>query len=282
MLGLGKIVHLRYRDLGELPAGDFPDWIKRIRSRSIGPKGWRVIDMPWGEVFGPADLGDLKQIAHWTDQLLGMMDRVFRVPFHSKISVFVLPDAEEFDRYCRRCGASPGAYAFYNNETGEIAVSPGKSPTAAGLQRQLAHELTHAYTDLAIGFLGPPWFAEGLAEYFSSFYLRRGVPVPGALLPELVWEAEDHIGQLKLSKVLGYGWEEFYKEKDLLYSVALAFTYYLIARIGLVDLFETVYEGRSSDLLKYGAAFRKELSEYAGPPEPPPGWEEAQLIHRKS
>lgn len=266
----------RYREPVVLPVGNIPDWIKRIRSYQVRHKGWRALEMPWGEVFGPVSLGDLRQVAHWVDQFLSMLHRTFGVPLFMPISVRV-STAAEMDRYCIECGGKPGTVAFYNDEKAEIVVGLGKRKTVGSFQFNLSHETTHAYMDLAIGFLGPPWFAEGLADYFGNFYFRRGYLVPGAIMPELLWGASSAIDHVKLSEILEYEWEEFYKNKENHYDVSLAFIYYLISRIGLEKLFQIVSIGRSSDLLRYEADFRKELEAFVNP-KPPEGYEGGQLL----
>lgn len=281
MFELGKVAHFRYQEPAELAVGNIPHWIKRLRSYPSERKGYRAIEMPWGEVMGTPDLMDLKQVAHWVDLFLSMAYRTFRVPLLLPISVVVFPTAKEFDKYCVECGGHPQrTAAFYESERAEIAVGLRKDPILAGLQFNLAHETTHAYMDLAVGFLGPPWFAEGLADYFGYFYLRRGLPAPGALLPEFLWEAHDVADHVELSKLFQHGFKEFYKDFSANYSVSFALVHYFVSRVGLEKLFNIVYEGRSSDLLKYNSAFRKELEEFAGPPTPPPGYQEGQLLRR--
>lgn len=275
MIGLGAI-RFRYHEPDELPAGDIPTWIKQIQSHPAAYERWRALEMPWGEVFGPVDLADLRQVAHWTDLFLGMLQRTFGVPLFSPVAVRV-STAAELNRYCIECGGGSGTQAFYNDEKSEIAVGLAKSKAMSGLQFNLAHETTHAYMDLAIGFLGPPWFAEGLADYFGHFYLRRGYPVPGAIMPELLYGASSVIDRIKLSELFRYGWKEFYEDKEAHYDVSLAFIHYLISRIGLKELFEIVFVGRNSDLLRYEADFRKELEKFTNPP-PPPGYRRGHLI----
>jgi hypothetical protein len=151
-------------------------------------------------------------------------------------SARVFADVRDFRRYAARSGAA-NAESFYDPRTSELVVWLDPARGNSWLQKTLAHEFTHAYMDRVWRRTAPLWFAEGMAEYFSSFTVREGRLVPGAAdRPALLLlRLEDPV---PLDRFLKLGREEMYGESfPLLYAQSWSLVHYLFWRDdGTIDL----------------------------------------------
>lgn len=136
----------------------------------------------------------------------------------SPVEVWVHPSREAY----RAAGGPEGTLAFYSPPLRLLVLHRGRDAeeTAMALQHEAFHAYLHAYLDTA-----PPWFHEGLADYFATFAPRRGGD--GALAPSLhagrVADAKRALARgrfVPLEDLLLMGREEFQEPLEAPYHYA--------------------------------------------------------------
>lgn len=192
---------------------------------------WRAVAGDQIEVSGDVGLEPLRTAAVYIELLRKMLAEQFGDPDRSGIyRVRVFADYQEFRQHAVYRGA-PQAAAFYDPRTMEISYWFGRYTTPALYQRAFAHEVTHAYMDLAWGRWSPLWFAEGMAEYFSNLSWdpedKRFVPGERDAKTVLLLRM---INLVPLRRFLELGRDEFYGVTFApLYAQAWALVDFLIA-----------------------------------------------------
>lgn len=242
--------------------------------------------MPWGEVFGPLPERNLQQMAYWADEFLRMLHAALGKDMAAPIRIRVTR-GEKFRQYCREqferyeeCGTGEGTYAFYNTETQELAIAFDRG-SEADTQRQLAHEITHAYMDLSFGLIGPPWFAEGLADFFSFFFMERQRPISGAVYLDKLWNAKTAFETKTIKTLLKLSWKEYTRQWEPNTDLAWSLIHLIAEKEGLQALVERISKKRTEDLAGYEDELRREIDRltYA---EPPPGYQYGEFISSKA
>jgi hypothetical protein len=149
--------------------------------KGLETPGWKILMAPHFVVRGDVPIDRLRTVgAHLEEFLKAIQDLLGGDISDIMFSARVFSDSHEFRRYAVRSGA-PNAESFYDPRSAELVICLAGSPSAAWLQKTLAHEFAHEYMDRVWKRTDPLWFAEGLAEYFSNFAVRDGRMVPGAL-----------------------------------------------------------------------------------------------------
>jgi hypothetical protein len=279
------------RDPYVLPVGKVPGRISNLPIHSMATPGWKIIQMPWGSVYGPFSPHILRDVAYWSDIFLQMLRRELQVKAELPIHVRILHPDELYECYCMRCEKyeikpAEGTSAFFMIDYNEINIpwTPLRGRMnivhAHNIQESIAHELTHLYVMMNFGFLGPAWFSEGIAEYFSKFTMERGRPIPGILETEEYYTAYDLMQNLSLMDFIILSHDQFQVNPEKMaknYSLACVFVAYLSEKEGILSVLHKVLDGRIEEMLDYENDFRKYLESVVNQ-GPPPGYQYGEII----
>lgn len=179
---------------------------------------WNRLETPEGHLVSDVDLQVLNRLGALLVDYHGMLERGMGGRAKRLYHVRVFREKQAFCAYAACLGA-PQAESLYDPRSYEIGMWFDERKVDLGwLEKIFAHEMTHAYMDLAWGVTGPLWFAEGMAEYYSNFRWKGRHAVPGQVDPELVRTARWDPDFLPLAalvgmpreKMYGPGWQELY------------------------------------------------------------------------
>jgi hypothetical protein len=127
------------------------------------------------------------------------------------------------------CLGAPQAQSLYDPRSYEVGMWFDQAKVdLEWFEKIFAHEMTHAYMDLAWGVTGPLWFAEGMAEYYSNFLWKGSQPIPGQVEPELIATARWDPEVMPLWELVGMPRERMYgPEWPRLYALAWTLIHFL-------------------------------------------------------
>jgi len=199
--------------------------------------GWKILMADHFVLRGDVPVSGLRTAAAYLEEFRRMVrGAVGGDDDGIMFSARVFADPRDFRRYAACCGAA-NAESFYDPRSSELVVWLDPTRGNPWLQKTLAHEFTHAYMDRVWRRTEPLWFAEGMAEYFSTFAVRAGRLVPGATdRPALLLLRLDD--PVPLRRFLKLGRDEMYGDSfPLLYAQSWSFVHYLFSRAdGTIDL----------------------------------------------
>ena len=205
--------------------------------KNLETPGWKLLMTPGFVVRGDVAIDDLRTVGATLEEFLKMARASLGGDDAGLMySARIFSSARDFRRYAVRSGAA-NAESFYDPRSAELVVCLEGPPTAAWLQKTLAHEFAHEYMDRVWKRTEPLWFAEGVAEYFANFSVRGGKALPGAVDRRalLLLKMDE---PLPLEKFLKLGREEMYGVLFARhYAQAWSFVHYLFTREdGVIDL----------------------------------------------
>ena len=255
-----------------------PARIEKIPTKRVN--GRTEMQLPWGEVVGHFKPEVIRQIAFWADEAWRMLKRNLGGPAPIEpLTVWVL-NPQEYDALIEE-RKGPMSFACYDTDTQEAyVVHDGTGEIdLANLQHHIVHELTHAYMDLVFGLVGPPWFAEGLAEYFGMFYWNGQRLSPGAFESILAMDALTGLQESQLGPVLAITDHEVYgRNWERNTAVAWALIGHLASKGELASLIADVKDDKDlSNLVQHEAKIAAFWDEFFAPP---PDLPEGQIIIR--
>ena len=205
--------------------------------RPLETPGWKILVADRVVVRGDASVDVLRTSAAYLEAFHGMLSASLGGDARDVVfSARVFADPAAFRRYAAQRGAL-NAESFYDPRTAELAVCHDPARGPGWLQKTLSHEFTHAYMDRVWKITEPLWLCEGMAEYFSTFTVRDGRLVPGAVDRRSVLLLR--LGEpLPLRRFLALGRDDMYGPSfPTHYAQAWALVHYLMTRgDGTVDL----------------------------------------------
>ena len=205
--------------------------------KALETPGWKILVADRVAVRGDVPVDVLRTSAAYLEAFHGMLSSTLGGEAQDVVfSARVFKDPAAFRRYAALRGAA-NAESFYDPRTAELVVCHEPSLGNGWLQKTLSHEFTHAYMDRVWNVTGPLWFCEGMAEYFSTFSVRDGRLVPGAIDRRSVLLLQLS-GPLPLRRFLALGRDEMYGPNfPTHYAQAWALVHFLMSRgDGTVDL----------------------------------------------
>lgn len=191
---------------------------------------WRKLSTDTMLVMGDVPDEALKTLAVTAEKLDEMLQREIGGPARQYIyTIRIFRDKGQFCAYARRCGAG-NAFSFYEPNKGELVVHFSQATDAEDFETTFAHEFTHAYMHRVYGVVGPTWFAEGMAEYFSRLeWTKKGFKPTGKN-----WNAAMHgeeVAQIPLTEVLKTTRDDLYGIKfPQYYAAAWAIVSFLLKK----------------------------------------------------
>lgn len=206
--------------------------------------GWRRVVTPKAKIYGDVEIPVLRRLAAYVEDFgamyaaAGLGDRM-AAPY--LVRIFRL--RRHFCDYATCLGAA-NAESLYNPPTGEIGLWFDEEEVGlSSFEEIVAHEVTHAWMDLAWRRTGPLWFAEGMAEYFASFRWEGEIPVPGQVKPKIVRLAK--LERMPLGRLVTMPRNEMYgPEWPRHYALSWSVVHYLMIRVP--DLVGRLLAGKGS------------------------------------
>lgn len=197
----------------------------------IDRPGWRRMTTPLGKIYGDVDIPVLRRLGAYLEDF----DQMYRTSgLGNRLSgayvVRIFRKAKDFCSYAACLGAA-NAQSLYDPRMGEIGLWFDEDRVdLSWLEGIFAHEVTHAWMDLAWRRTGPLWFAEGMAEYFASFRWDGDIPVPGQMKPEIVRIAQ--LERMPLERLVAMPREEMYgPEWPRHYALSWSVIHYLQTKV---------------------------------------------------
>ncbi len=194
-------------------------------------------------VLGDASVRDLRSTAILLDQFRSAVSvllpsaRHLTVPTH----VFVFSSHKTMEPFLPLYNGKPIDAAGYfqgGPEQNYIVVTASETPGDEQATRTILHEYTHMLQNAAAGGM-PPWFSEGMAEYFSTFrmdggddrkaFMGRVIPSHVLLLREQFLPFTEMLGVTRTSRV--YNEDDVVGRRGIFYAEAWATFHYIIAEV---------------------------------------------------
>lgn len=215
--------------LGAVPTEVLAKRSKKQFHHELDHPGMRAVSS--GKIYVKTDLprdaaGTLASIG---EEILLMLERELGALRAEKVLVRIFVDQGDFTRFATSHGAAI-AESMYHPKYQETSFHFSGAIRPSRVEIIYAHELTHAYMDLAYGVTSPLWFAEGMAENFSHLewtdrgFIPTGKNVEGTLVLQLQ-------GSIDVATLVAAGRDEIYSvDFKRWYASAWAFTRFLLER----------------------------------------------------
>lgn len=205
--------------------------------KNLESPGWKLLKSDSFVLRGDVPIDDLRVAGACLEEFLKCArETLGGDPAGLMFSIRVFENPRDFRIYAMLAGA-PNAESFYDPRSAEVVLCLDRSRGRSGLHRTLAHEFAHEYMDRVWNRTGPPWFAEGTAEYLANFSVREGRVRAGGVDRAALALLRTH-PRVPLRRFLRLGRADFYGESfPQLYAQAWALVHFLFARNdGTIDL----------------------------------------------
>lgn len=221
---------------------------------------WKILKCPNSVIRGDGPVAELRSACAYSEEMNVLLRAALGGTMESPLySVRIFGEEGDFRRYAVRSSAA-NAEAFYDPRSAECVFWFGHYPTPEILQRNFAHEFTHAYMDRVWKRTGPLWFAEGMAEYFSNVTWRHGMFVTGNVNRQAV-ELLRMNNPVPLAEMIAFGREVFYDQHffRVLYAQAWSVVYFLFHRHP--EVIRDLLDGMLVDLTTIETEWREYLGD---------------------
>lgn len=141
--------------------------------RPIDAGGWKLLMTRTFAVRGDIRTDDLKSVGAFAERFLeAVHDHLQGDLTDLRLSIRVFANEEEFRHWtsCREVEASDW---FYDRTGGEIALLFGPGTDVADFCGRLMRGVVLEYFDRVLNYDGPPWIADGVAEWFSDYEVSK-------------------------------------------------------------------------------------------------------------
>jgi hypothetical protein len=225
-----------------IPAAEIDRRSRDWTTKPVDPP-WRVLSTPNFSIRSDREGERIREIGVYLEEFnLMLRGTINGRPQEAPFMLRLFSDQRDFCVYATLCQAA-NALSFYDPRSGEMVMWTHEAMEMEKFQRLMAHEFTHAFMDKMWRRTEPPWFAEGMAAYFSTFEWREGGLVPGGVLPALLDLLR--AGPLvPLDRFTRFGRGDMYSSSawPLLYAQAWSVVHFLFAREP--DIITALLEGR--------------------------------------
>jgi hypothetical protein len=224
-----------------IPAAEIDRRSRDWTTKPVDPP-WRVLSTPNFSIRSDREGERIREIGVYLEEFnLMLRGTINGRPQEAPFMLRLFSDQRDFCVYATLCQAA-NALSFYDPRSGEMVMWTHEAMEMEKFQRLMAHEFTHAFMDKMWRRTEPLWFAEGMAEYFSTFEWREGSLTPGGVLPALLDLLR--VGPLMpLDRFTRLGRDEMYSSVfPLLYAQAWSIVHFLFTREP--DVIVALLEGR--------------------------------------
>lgn len=158
--------------------------------RSIDGGAWKLLMTRRFAVRGDIRTDDLRAVGAFAERFLDAVHERLKGDLTDlRLSIRVFSDEEEF-RHWASCRKLEAAEWIYDDRGGEVALLFGPGTDVSFFCGRLMRGIALEYFDRVLDYEGPPWVAEGVAEWFADYEVSKEVVTPrrrrgdvSALLP---------------------------------------------------------------------------------------------------
>lgn len=155
-------------------------------------------------------------------------NRLVRAPIgERRFRVYLFSGRTGYLRYCRRILGDVRMHTsgLYSPTLKQLLV--WNLPDREEMMRTVRHEGFHQYLDTVMEE-PPPWFNEGMAEYYEVGEVRGGVLETGQAHPEHVAYLREHVADLRsIEEIVGLDADTFYATARASYAESWALVHFL-------------------------------------------------------
>lgn len=167
---------------GPPPAPVDPAGVRRAARgwelRALDADGWNLLMSDRFAVRGNIESDDLRAVGAFAERFLDAVhERLGGDLTDLRLSIRVFAEDEEF-RHWASCRDVEASRWFYDHRWGEIALLFGPGTDVSEFCTDLMRGVVHVYFDRVLGYEGPPWVGEGVAEWFADYGVSGGRVVP--------------------------------------------------------------------------------------------------------